>query len=131
MGRTKENILLSKDSQPLHNQLSSYVNCAVLVHNDKNVLPDHCILSYFSEYDCIYLTLLNLSVFIRIKMFSGYSLLFVIYLFTLVLVGVIDIDIFSNIIIIHYYYYYFAFKVLFILSCEKALEWYYIGSHIL
>ncbi len=63
---TKENILLSKDSQPLHNQLS-YVNSAVLVHNDKSVLPDHCILSYFSEYDCIYLTLLNLSVLFVLK----------------------------------------------------------------
>ncbi len=92
---TKENILLSKDSQPLHNQLS-YVNSAVLVHNDKSLLPDHCILSYFSDYGCIYLKLLDLRVFIRIKMFSGYSLLFVIYLFTIVLVGVIDIDIFNN-----------------------------------
>lgn len=62
---TKENILLSKDSQPFHNQLSSYVNSAVLIHNDKSILQDHCILLHFSEYGCIYLTLLDLRVFIR------------------------------------------------------------------
>lgn len=69
---TRENILLSKDFQPFHNQLSSYLNSAVLIHNDKSILQDHCILLYFSEYSCIYLTPLDLRVFICNKNFSAY-----------------------------------------------------------